>query len=125
VLVSPAPGVPGRLPFWKGDSPPRPLELGRAFGAFVREITPVTVSGRGGDTVIDTDEQPGKARPEKIPGLKPAFVKDGTITAANASSISDGAGALVMAGPPGARPNSDAALKKRSLCPCKAAKRSK
>lgn len=65
-------------------------------GAFAREIVPVTVSGRGGDTVVDTDEQPGKAKPEKIPTLKPAFVKDGTITAANASSISDGAAALVM-----------------------------
>jgi acetyl-CoA C-acetyltransferase len=65
-------------------------------GAFAREITAVTVPGRGGDTLVDTDEQPGKARPEKIPSLKPAFVKDGTITAANASSISDGAAALVM-----------------------------
>jgi acetyl-CoA C-acetyltransferase len=67
-----------------------------ASGAFKREITPVTVKGRGGDTIVDTDEQPGKAKPEKIPSLKPAFVKDGTITAANASSISDGAAALVM-----------------------------
>ena len=65
-------------------------------GAFVREITPVTVSGRGGDTIIDTDEQPGKAKPDKIPSLRPAFTTDGTITAANASSISDGAAALVM-----------------------------
>jgi acetyl-CoA C-acetyltransferase len=65
-------------------------------GAFTREIVPVTVSGRKGETVIDTDEQPGNARPEKIPSLKPAFLKDGTITAANASSISDGAAALVM-----------------------------
>jgi acetyl-CoA C-acetyltransferase len=65
-------------------------------GAFVKEIVPVTVSGRGGDVLVDTDEQPGKAKPEKIPSLKPAFVKDGTITAANASSISDGAAALVM-----------------------------
>lgn len=65
-------------------------------GAFAREIVPVTVTGRGGDSIVDTDEQPGKARPEKIPTLKPAFVKDGTITAANASSISDGAAALVM-----------------------------
>jgi acetyl-CoA C-acetyltransferase len=65
-------------------------------GAFAREIAPVTVPGRGGSTVVDTDEQPGKARPDRIPGLKPAFVKDGTITAANASSISDGAAALVM-----------------------------
>ena len=65
-------------------------------GAFRREITPVTVSGRKGDTVVDTDEQPLKADPAKIPTLKPAFAKDGTITAANASSISDGAAALVM-----------------------------
>lgn len=67
-----------------------------ASGAFQQEITPVTVPGRGGDTLIDTDEQPGKARPDKIPSLRPAFAKDGTITAANASSISDGAAALVM-----------------------------
>ncbi|MFB0875804.1 MULTISPECIES: acetyl-CoA C-acyltransferase [unclassified Sphingobium] len=65
-------------------------------GAFAREIAPVTVSGRGGNVIVDTDEQPGKAKPDKIPGLKPAFVKDGTITAANASSISDGAAALVL-----------------------------
>ena len=67
-----------------------------AEGWFVREITPVTVSTRGGDLVIDTDEQPAKARPEKIPQLKPAFVKDGTVTPANSSSISDGAAALVL-----------------------------
>jgi len=67
-----------------------------AAGAFKAEIVPVTVSGRGGDVVVDTDEQPGKARLDKIPTLKPAFAKDGTITAANASSISDGAAALVM-----------------------------
>lgn len=67
-----------------------------ASGAFKKEITPVTVKGRGGEVVIDTDEQPGKAKPEKIPSLKPAFVKDGTITPANSSSISDGAAALVM-----------------------------
>jgi acetyl-CoA C-acetyltransferase len=65
-------------------------------GAFAQEIVPVTVGGRGGDAIVDTDEQPGKARPDKIPGLKPVFLKDGTITAANASSISDGAAALVM-----------------------------
>ncbi len=65
-------------------------------GAFAKEIIPVTVKGRGGDMVIDTDEQPGKAKPDKIPSLRPAFAKDGTITAANASSISDGAAALVM-----------------------------
>ena len=66
-------------------------------GGFADEITPVTVSGRGGDTVVDTDEQPGKARPEKIPQLKPAFAKDGSVTAANSSSISDGASAMVLA----------------------------
>ena len=65
-------------------------------GAFVREITPVAVPGRSGETLVDTDEQPGKARPDKIPTLRPAFSKDGTITAANASSISDGAAAIVM-----------------------------
>lgn len=65
-------------------------------GAFDREITPVTVQTRGGEVLVDTDEQPGKARPDKIPTLKPAFARDGTITAANASSISDGAAALVM-----------------------------
>jgi acetyl-CoA C-acetyltransferase len=67
-----------------------------ASGAFAAEIVPVTISGRGGDTVVDTDEQPGKARLDKIPTLKPAFARDGTITAANASSISDGAAALVL-----------------------------
>jgi acetyl-CoA C-acetyltransferase len=65
-------------------------------GAFKREITPVTVTTRKGETVVDTDEQPGNAKPDKIPTLKPAFVKDGTVTAANSSSISDGAAALVM-----------------------------
>ena len=67
-----------------------------ASGAFDAEVTPVTIRARGGDTVVAIDEQPGKARPDKIPGLKPAFAKDGTITAANASSISDGAAALVL-----------------------------
>ena len=65
-------------------------------GTFAWEIAPVTVSGRKGDVVIDHDEQPAKATPEKIPLLKPAFRKDGTVTAANASSISDGAAALVL-----------------------------
>ncbi|MCP3127731.1 acetyl-CoA C-acyltransferase [Shewanella sp. KJ2020] len=65
-------------------------------GAFKAEITPVTVSDRRGDMTIDTDEQPGNARPEKIPTLRPAFSKDGTITAANSSSISDGAAALML-----------------------------
>jgi acetyl-CoA C-acetyltransferase len=68
-----------------------------ASGAFTKEIVPVTISARGGATDITIDEQPGKARADKIRGLKPAFSKDGTITAANASSISDGAAALVMA----------------------------
>ena len=66
-------------------------------GAFAHEITPVTVPTRGGDLVVDADEQPGTARPEKIPHLKPAFRDGGTVTAANASSISDGAAALVLA----------------------------
>ncbi len=65
-------------------------------GAFDRETTPVTVKTRKGEEVVSVDEQPGKANPERIPGLKPAFAKDGTITAANASSISDGAAALVI-----------------------------
>ena len=65
-------------------------------GSFKWEIASVTVAGRKGDTQIDTDESPQKAMPEKIPTLKPAFKKDGTVTAANASSISDGAAALVM-----------------------------
>ncbi len=65
-------------------------------GGFDSEVVPVTVKGRGGDTQVSVDEQPGNAKPDKIPSLKPAFAKDGTITAANASSISDGAAALVM-----------------------------
>ena len=67
-----------------------------ASGAFVNEIAPVTIKSRRGDSVFDIDEQPGNARPDKIPSLRPAFKKDGTITAANSSSISDGAAALVM-----------------------------
>ena len=65
-------------------------------GSFRWEIAPVTVSGRKGDVVIDKDEQPAKASPDKVPDLKPAFRKDGTVTAANSSSISDGAAALVL-----------------------------
>ncbi|NOZ66192.1 MAG: acetyl-CoA C-acyltransferase [Alphaproteobacteria bacterium] len=65
-------------------------------GYFKQEITPVTVKSRKGEVIYDTDEQPGKARPEKIPTLRPAFAKDGTVTAANSSSISDGAAALIM-----------------------------
>ena len=66
-------------------------------GAFAGEISAVTVKTRKGDSVVAADEQPAKARPEKIPQLKPAFRKDGTVTAANSSSISDGAAALVLA----------------------------
>lgn len=69
----------------------------QADGAFDGEITAVTISTRKGDVTVDADEQPANARPEKIPTLKPAFRKDGTVTAANASSISDGAAALVLA----------------------------
>jgi len=65
-------------------------------GRFDWEIAPVTLPGKAGDTVIKHDEQPFKAKLDKIPTLKPAFKKDGTITAANASSISDGAAALVL-----------------------------
>ena len=65
-------------------------------GSFAWEIAPVTVAGRKGDVVIDKDEQPLKAQLDKIPTLKPAFRKDGTVTAANSSSISDGAAALVL-----------------------------
>ena len=65
-------------------------------GAFEAEITAVSVHARTGEEIITRDEQPGRARPEKIPHLKPAFRKDGTVTAANSSSISDGAAALVL-----------------------------
>ncbi|HEX5006104.1 MAG TPA: thiolase family protein [Hyphomonadaceae bacterium] len=65
-------------------------------GRFKREIAPVTVKSRKGDVTVDTDELPRNAKPEKIPELKPAFSKDGTVTAANASAISDGAAALVL-----------------------------
>jgi acetyl-CoA C-acetyltransferase len=67
-----------------------------ASGAFDRELTPVTVTTRKGSETVAADEQPAKADAAKIPTLKPAFNKDGTVTAANASSISDGAAALVM-----------------------------
>lgn len=65
-------------------------------GAFANEVVPVEVTTRKGSVIVDTDEQPLKAQPDKIPHLKPAFAKDGTITAANASSISDGAAAMVL-----------------------------
>jgi acetyl-CoA C-acetyltransferase len=88
--------------FTRGDQDEYAIEsLRRATeairsGAFEREIVPVTVKSRKSEDVVAIDEQPGKSNPEKIPGLKPAFAKDGTITAANASSISDGAAALVV-----------------------------
>jgi len=66
-------------------------------GSFEWEIAPVAVAGKSGETTVTKDEQPFKARPEKVAQLKPAFKKDGTITAANSSSISDGAAALVLA----------------------------
>ena len=65
-------------------------------GAFAGEITPVTISGRKGEVTVDSDEQPFNANIDKIPSLRPAFRADGTVTAANSSSISDGAAALVM-----------------------------
>ncbi|WP_066651238.1 MULTISPECIES: acetyl-CoA C-acyltransferase [Sphingomonas] len=71
-------------------------QAAQAAGKFVREITPVEVAGRKGSVTVDQDEQPLKGDVAKIPTLKPAFSKDGTVTAANASSISDGAAALVM-----------------------------
>ena len=78
-------------------------------GALTAEIAPVTVKHRKGETIIDTDEQPGNANIDKIPQLKPAFKGDGTITAANSSSISDGASALVLA--------SETAVAKKGLKP--------
>ncbi len=73
----------------------RALKAGKD-GTFAHEIAPVTVKGRKGDVTVAIDEQPAKAQPEKIPTLKPAFREGGTVTAANSSSISDGAAALVL-----------------------------
>ena len=67
-----------------------------ADGAFAAEIAPVTVKSRKSETIVATDEQPGNAKIDKIPDLRPAFAKDGTVTAANSSSISDGAAALLL-----------------------------
>jgi acetyl-CoA C-acetyltransferase len=80
-----------------------------ADGKFKNEICAVTIEGKKGNVVVDTDEEPGKAMFDKIPGLKPAFEKDGTITAANASKINDGAAALVLM--------SESEAKKRGLKP--------
>ena len=74
----------------------RALEAEKS-GAFEAEIAPVSMASRKGAVTLSNDEQPGNARPEKIPQLKPAFRKDGTVTAANSSSISDGAAALLLA----------------------------
>jgi len=65
-------------------------------GGFKDEVVPVTIKSRAGETIVDTDEAPGRGRPDKIPQLKPAFTKEGTITAATSSSISDGAAAVVL-----------------------------
>ena len=67
-------------------------------GKFKEEIAPVLIHSRKGERVVDTDEQPGKADAEKVPKLRPAFAKEGSVTAANSSSISDGAAALVLVG---------------------------
>ena len=72
-------------------------------GAFAAEIAPVKVAGKKGDVEFATDEQPGKSDPAKVPTLKPAFRKDGTVTAASSSSISDGAAATVLMGEDGAK----------------------
>ena len=74
----------------------RRAQAAEADGKFDRELTPVTVKGRKGDVVVEKDEGPSNARPDKIPNLRPVFSKDGTVTAANASSINDGAAALVL-----------------------------
>ena len=74
----------------------RRAQQATAEGRFKREIAPVTLSSRKGDICVDTDELPRTAKPEKIPALKPAFNREGTVTAANASAISDGAAALVL-----------------------------
>ena len=67
-------------------------------GRFKDEITPVVIAGRKGDVIVDTDEEPARVQFDKIPTLKPVFKKDGTVTAANASTINDGAAAIVVAG---------------------------
>lgn len=71
-------------------------QAAQASGRFDAEIAPVTVKTRKGEITVNIDEQPGKAMPDKIPSLRPVFKKDGTVTAANASSISDGAASLVL-----------------------------
>ncbi len=80
-----------------------------AAGLFKNEITPIVIEGKKGSVSIDTDEEPGKAMFDKMPGLKPAFEKEGTITAANASKINDGAAAMVLM--------SESEAKKRGIKP--------
>ncbi|MBD3166382.1 acetyl-CoA C-acyltransferase, partial [bacterium] len=70
-----------------------------ADGKFSEEIVPITMPSKKGDVIVDTDEEPGRLRADKVEKLRPAFKKDGTVTAANASSINDGAAALVVADP--------------------------
>ena len=86
--------MPGTSPAWSPDG--QWICYAREDGAFASELVAVTVKTRAGEVVVDTDEAPGKGRPDKIPTLKPAFSKDGTITAANASQISDGGSAVVL-----------------------------
>ncbi len=81
-------------------------------GAFDGEVVPVTFSTRKGDVTVDKDEQPGRGRPDKIPTLRPAFAKDGTITAATSSSISDGAAAVVLSRESVAKENGQQAVAK-------------
>ncbi len=68
-------------------------------GLFKEEIVPIVLPGKKGETILDTDEEPGRGKPDKVPTLRPAFKKDGTVTAANASSINDGGAALIVADP--------------------------
>ena len=84
-------------------------QAAQSAGLFAKEITPVTIKGRKGDTVVSEDEEPGRARFEKMPKLRPAFGKEGTVTAANASKINDGAAALILA--------SKEAVEKHNLTP--------
>ncbi|MBS1262555.1 MAG: Acetyl-CoA acetyltransferase [Calditrichaeota bacterium] len=79
-------------------------------GLFKSEIVPLTLPSRKQEIIIDTDEEPGRGRPEKIPALRPAFSKEGTVTAANASSINDGAAALIVADPDWAEKNGKAPI---------------
>lgn len=75
----------------------RRAQAAQADGTFAKEIVAVEIKSRKGTTTVDQDEEPGRARPDKVPTLRPAFKKDGTITAANASKLNDGAAALMLA----------------------------